>query len=86
MQYMYSVNCFVVVVYRYRLRTYNSVFCGSSMCDWLIEVGLCRDRNEAVVYGRTLLRGQVISHVTSEHDFHDMPYFYKFLEDGDEND
>lgn len=61
------------------------MFCGTILCDWLIEVGLCRDRHEALSYGRTLLRGQVIGHVTSEHDFHDMPYFYRFLEEEDES-
>ncbi|XP_053373274.1 integral membrane protein GPR155-like isoform X2 [Mercenaria mercenaria] len=66
---------------KYKFRTYNKVFCGTSFCDWMVEVGLCRGRGEAVTYGQTLLRGQIIGHVTSEHDFHDMPYFYRFLED-----
>ncbi|XP_052804651.1 integral membrane protein GPR155-like [Mya arenaria] len=66
---------------KYRFRTYNKVFCGTSLCDWLQEVGLVHTRGEAVSYGRTLLRGRVICHVTEEHDFHDMPYFYRFLEE-----
>lgn len=75
-------NCVQDIVrdMKYRFRTYNKVFCGTSFCDWMIEVGLCRDRGEAVSYGQKLLKGQVISHVMEEHDFHDMPYFYRFLD------
>ncbi|WAQ93908.1 GP155-like protein [Mya arenaria] len=62
----------------YRFRTYNKVFCGTSLCDWLQEVGLVHTRGEAVSYGRTLLRGRVICHVTEEHDFHDMPNYFNF--------
>lgn len=55
------------------------------MCDWLIEVGLAKDRGEAVTYGRALAIGQIISHVTSEYHFHDMPYFYKFITEEEED-
>ncbi|KAJ8314204.1 hypothetical protein KUTeg_008765 [Tegillarca granosa] len=65
---------------KYRLRTYSEVFSGTDMCDWLIEIGLAKDRGEAINYGRQLLIGQVISHVTSEHHFHDLPYFYNFTD------
>ena len=57
------------------------MFTGSDMCDWLEEVGLAHDRGDAVAYGRTLLIGRVISHVKREHHFHDMNYFYKFIDD-----
>ncbi|KAL4221937.1 hypothetical protein ACF0H5_017989 [Mactra antiquata] len=68
---------------KYRFRSYNDVFCGTSLCDWLVEVGLCHERYDAVTYGQTLLRGQIIAHVSKEHDFHDMPYFYRFLVEDD---
>lgn len=57
------------------------MFTGLEMCDWLTEVGLVHDRGEAVKYGRTLLIGRVIAHVKNEHHFHDLPYFYFFLDD-----
>ncbi|XP_052247243.1 integral membrane protein GPR155-like isoform X2 [Dreissena polymorpha] len=69
---------------KYRFRTYDAVFCGSALCNWLIKVGLCQGRSEAISYGRTLVRGRVICHVTSEHDFHDMPYFYRFCDENEE--
>lgn len=66
---------------RYNFREYKEVFTGLEMCDWLTEVGLVHDRGEAVKYGRTLLIGRVIAHVKNEHHFHDLPYFYFFLDD-----
>ena len=68
---------------RYRLREYKQVFTGTDMCDWLLEVGLSHDRGEAIEYGRTLVIGHITRHVTNEHHFHDMPYFYQFIEDDD---
>nr|XP_022307078.1 integral membrane protein GPR155-like isoform X2 [Crassostrea virginica] len=66
---------------KYNFREYKEVFTGLEMCDWLTEVGLVHDRGEAVKYGRTLLIGRVIAHVKNEHHFHDLPYFYFFLDD-----
>ncbi|XP_060070719.1 integral membrane protein GPR155-like [Ylistrum balloti] len=64
----------------YRLQEYKAVFTGQEMCDWLIEVGLAQDRSDAVTYAQSLLIGQVLQHVTKEHHFHDMPYYYRFLD------
>jgi len=66
---------------RYRLRKYRNVFVGSKFVDWLIEVGLAKDRADAVNLGRKLLLGRVIEHAQKEHYFHDLPYLYKFNED-----
>jgi hypothetical protein len=65
--------------YRRRLKTYRSVFVGSDLVNWLIMVGLARDRLEAQRYGRHLVDGRVIKHIKSEYHFHDQPYFYTFL-------
>lgn len=64
---------------------YKDVFSGTDLCEWLMEAGLVQDRGEALSYGRKLLLGSVIRHVKNEHHFHDMPYFYTFVEgeDGD---
>ncbi|XP_046463583.1 integral membrane protein GPR155-like isoform X1 [Daphnia pulex] len=64
---------------RRRLKTYRSVFVGSDLVNWLIMVGLARDRLEAQRYGRHLVDGRVIKHIKSEYHFHDQPYFYTFL-------
>ncbi|KAK0053996.1 integral membrane protein GPR155-like isoform X2 [Biomphalaria pfeifferi] len=65
---------------RFRYQTFKKVFTGTALCDWLMRVGLASDRSEAVSYGRHLVLGRVITHLTSEHNFHDAPYFYKFLD------
>ena len=67
------------MTHRYHLRKYESVFSGSELVDWLIARELVKSRDEAVDYGQSLLLGRVITHVTSEHNFHDDNYFYKFL-------
>ncbi|VEN45839.1 unnamed protein product [Callosobruchus maculatus] len=42
---------------RWRLKIYKNVFTGEQFVDWLIEVGLARDRIEAVNYARHLVEG-----------------------------
>ncbi|CAH1790297.1 unnamed protein product [Owenia fusiformis] len=69
---------------RYRLRVYRYVFTGSSLVDWLIRVGLCDERTDAVQYGRKLLDGGVIHHFKDEHHFYDLPYFYRFKDNESE--
>ncbi|KAK6166209.1 hypothetical protein SNE40_022961 [Patella caerulea] len=74
-------NCAKMIVkdLRYRLRMYKDVFTGKALCDWLINVGLAKDRLEAIEYGRHLTMGRTLAHVTGEHFFHDLPYFYRFI-------
>ena len=76
----YNLRTCCLVHFRRRFKTYPCVFTGTDFVDWLIEVGLANDREDAVEYGRTLLRGQVIEYVTREHHFHDLDYFYRFVE------
>ncbi|XP_077866732.1 lysosomal cholesterol signaling protein-like [Saccoglossus kowalevskii] len=64
---------------RYHLRVYKGVFRGSAFVDWLLEVGLAKDRSDAGKYGNRLLLGRVIEHVKQEHHFHDRSYFYRFV-------
>jgi hypothetical protein len=63
---------------RWRMETFEQVFCGHELVDWLLLVGLARDRTEAVKYGRHLLNGRVITHVKNLQHFHDQPFFYMF--------
>jgi hypothetical protein len=66
---------------RWRMESYSQVFCGHELVDWLMVVGLARDRSEAVKYGRHLLTGRVIRHVKNLHHFHDQAFFYTFQSD-----
>ncbi|TRY74981.1 hypothetical protein TCAL_12136 [Tigriopus californicus] len=63
---------------RVRLTTYQAVFRGQELVDWLMEVGLSRDRNDALIYGRHLLKGRVIRHVEDHLDFYDDVFLYSF--------
>ena len=57
---------------------YQNVFTGTKLVDWLIEVGLANERSDGILYGRMLLDGAVIEHITGNHHFLDMPYFYRY--------
>lgn len=57
---------------------YRGVVLGTELVDWLILVGLARDRSEALRYGRRLVDGRLLRHVKSEHHFYDRPFFYTF--------
>ena len=42
------------------------MFCGNEMVDWLLLMGLARDRSQAEKYGQGLLDGGIINHVDVE--------------------
>lgn len=63
---------------RWQLKQYSNVFCGEELVDWLLLMGLSRDRGQAEKYGQTLLTGGIICHVDGRKAFHDQPYFYAF--------
>nr|XP_027225362.1 integral membrane protein GPR155-like isoform X1 [Penaeus vannamei] len=63
---------------RWRLKNLPAVFGGKELVDWLLMVGLARDRTDAIKYGRQLLQGRVIRHIDNLHHFHDQPLFYTF--------
>ncbi|KAL8621302.1 hypothetical protein ACOMHN_008127 [Nucella lapillus] len=65
---------------RFRLRRYQKVFTGKELCDWLMGAGLVEDKVEAVRYGRQLLLGRVIAHVTGVHHFQCSTFFYTFVD------
>lgn len=65
---------------KWQLKEYRDVFCGNEMVDWLLLMGLARDRSQAEKYGQGLLDGGIINHVDGRKDFHDQPYFYSFTQ------
>ena len=67
----------MVYLIRYHLRTYENVFTGTELVNWLLSKQLANSREDAVSYGEILLQGQIIEHVTQEHYFHDENYFYQ---------
>ncbi|XP_076338963.1 lysosomal cholesterol signaling protein-like [Tachypleus tridentatus] len=61
----------------------DCVFTGDELVDWLLAVGLAHDRKEGEHYGRNLLLGRVIQHISHAHHFHDGAYMYYLSEKND---
>ncbi|CAN7942006.1 unnamed protein product [Ixodes pacificus] len=58
---------------------FQLAFVGRELVDWLIAVGLCQDRTQALRYGKRLLEGRVIRHALGRRHFQDEQYTYVFL-------
>lgn len=54
-------------------------FCGNKLIDWLLQNRLVTSREEGLDFGRHLLYGRVIEHITREHFLCDNTYFYRFI-------
>ncbi|XP_059219618.1 integral membrane protein GPR155 [Stomoxys calcitrans] len=63
---------------RWRIKTYRKVFYGCEFVDWLIEVGLSKDRMEAVHYAKHLVNGRVLRHINNVYHFEDKQLLYNF--------
>ena len=55
-------------------------FCGKRLIDWLLRKQFVSTREEGIDYGRKLLYGRVIEHITREHFFCDNTFYYRFIE------
>ncbi|XP_056633190.1 integral membrane protein GPR155 [Diorhabda sublineata] len=64
---------------RWRLKIYKNVFSGERFVDWLIEVGLARDRVEAVNYARHLIEGKILKHINGVYHFYDRNLLYTLV-------
>ncbi|KAJ8984142.1 hypothetical protein NQ317_017792 [Molorchus minor] len=64
---------------RWRLKVYKNVFPGHKFVDWLIDVGLARDRVEAVNYAQHLIEGKVLKHINGVYHFYDRNLLYTFV-------
>jgi len=60
------------------LKVYRGVFSGTDLVDWLLEVGIVNNREDAVWYGRCLLESRVLQHVDGTHHFYDKNLLYTF--------
>ncbi|XP_070968861.1 lysosomal cholesterol signaling protein-like [Oncorhynchus clarkii lewisi] len=49
----------------------QATFLGSDLVDWLVRVGLARDRGEAQLYGAQLQQGGILQHLTHQFGFRD---------------
>lgn len=63
---------------RWRIKVYKKVFYGTTFVDYLIEVGLARDRIEALKYGKRLIDGRVMRHINNCHHFSDKKLLFTF--------
>lgn len=55
------------------------VFSGRQLIDWLLRKRLVVSRKEGLDFGRHLLYGRVLEHITREHFFYDNTFYYRFL-------
>ncbi|KAL0101575.1 hypothetical protein PUN28_019012 [Cardiocondyla obscurior] len=60
------------------LRVYRGVFSGKDLVNWLLEVGIVDNREDAVRYGRCLLESRVLQHIDGTHHFCDENLLYTF--------
>uniref|UniRef100_A0A182NM57 DEP domain-containing protein n=1 Tax=Anopheles dirus TaxID=7168 RepID=A0A182NM57_9DIPT len=65
---------------RWRIKVYRRVFYGNAFVDWLLEVGLAKDRTDATHYARRLIDGRVLRHINNVYHFHDRNLLYTFCE------
>lgn len=63
---------------RWRMRTYRNVFRGACLVRWLISCGLARDEIEAELYGKRLLDGRLIAHISNGYHFSNSQLLYNF--------
>lgn len=63
---------------RWRIKVYKKCFYGTTLVDWLVEIGLAKDRVEAAQYGRHLVDGRVLSHINNVYHFCDKNLLYTF--------
>ncbi|XP_065905940.1 DEP domain-containing mTOR-interacting protein-like [Dysidea avara] len=66
---------------KYHLHTYKQCIIGREFVDWLIVQGDVKDREEALEFGKKLVKAGVIRHVCDDHDFKDDYLFYRFRND-----
>jgi len=64
----------------YLFKTYPNCFVGKHTVDALLKKGIVASRTEAVALGNTLLKDDVIQHVSKEHSFEDAGLFYRFAD------
>lgn len=65
---------------RWRIKVYKKVFYGNVFVDWLIEVGLAKDRSDATHYARRLIDGRLLRHINNVYHFHDRNLLYTFCD------
>ncbi|XP_063069463.1 lysosomal cholesterol signaling protein [Engraulis encrasicolus] len=75
-------QCIQDIVQRKRCGEHSvaSTFLGSDLVEWLMRVGLARDRGEALLYGSRLHEGGVLQHITHNYCFQDEELHYHFTE------
>ncbi|XP_055846955.1 integral membrane protein GPR155 [Episyrphus balteatus] len=63
---------------RWRIKVYHKVFYGTDFVNWLLEVGLAKDRLEGVHYAKHLVDGRVMRHINNVYHFEDRNLLFTF--------
>ena len=76
----YKTKCSDKIVrdLRFHHKYYRNVFKGSDFVDWLIKKKLVDTRTKGQEFGKKLIEGRIMSHVTHKRHFFDGYHLYKF--------
>lgn len=79
----YKLKCQIEIErnFRFHHKYYVNVFKASDLVEWLKRNRLAKNRKKAIEFGRILIEGRVIEHVSLKRDFHDGFQFYRFNQD-----
>ena len=78
-------DCNLIKSRRWRLRTYDNVFTGTDLVEWLVNEKFAQDEKHAVEFAQKLLFDQgYCHHVHDDHEFKNEGLFYGFFEDESE--
>lgn len=59
-------------------RLYKEAFYGTTLVNWLINVGLATDRRDAINYANYLIEGDILQHINDVKKFYDRDIIYCF--------
>jgi hypothetical protein len=68
------------------MKTYKQCFVGTEAVDFLVSSGIASSREKAAQIGKAIQKAGFFSHVTNAHEFEDEYLFYRFSQNGDNDD
>eukprot|EP01084_Bolivina_argentea_P076988 139565_1 len=63
---------------KYHLKTYSNCFIGSDAVKYIIKLEIAANEHEAIIFGRKLIKNNIIRHVENEHNFKNKDLYYRF--------
>lgn len=63
---------------RFHTKYYEQVFTGRDLVTWLLRKHIVQNRRQGVEFGRRLIIGRIMHHVSTKRNFYDNFNFYTF--------